>query len=91
MKIVGVIALEAGRAAVAAVQRFNRKMSPRELKEDFARWDHNHYPSGLDGRCSVCGAFGAARDAQCPGTPDQQRARAELLAGDVHLHARVRR
>jgi hypothetical protein len=78
------LAVEGARAAV----KYSRKMTPRQLKEEFARWDANHYPH--DGVCNVCGLVGAARDAKCPGTPAQQRARAELAAGDDHLHAEPR-
>ena len=86
VKIVGIVAIEAARAAVTAARRFNRKMTPRELKEEYARWEHNHMPRDPGARCLVCGVDGASRDVRCPGTLSQQRARAELAAGDDVLH-----
>lgn len=67
--------------------RFSRTLSPRELKEDFARWDKPHYPSSV-GVCLICGQEGVTYDSRvrCPGTAAQQRAREELARGDDELH-----
>lgn len=67
---------------------YSRKLSPRALKEEFARWELPHMPESIRGRCVVCGAIGVTADpaVRCPGTDAQQRARAELAKGDNVLH-----
>jgi len=81
-ELVGNVIWQVGRKAMA----FSRKLSPRELKEDFARWDRPHMPD-IDGTCVVCHALDVQLipKVKCPGSPAQQRARAELARGDDEL------
>jgi hypothetical protein len=82
--------VEFAKDGVRAALKFSRKSTPRELKEDFVRWNLPHIARRAPGdtvfTCAICGGVDVASDGYCPGSRDQQRARLELAHGDYVLH-----
>lgn len=87
VKLVAGIAVEAVKLGVEAAAKHSRKLTKRQLKEDFVRAVLATHMAGVDGACVQCGKRAADSSERCPGTPAQQRARDELARGDYELHA----